>query len=57
MVCLRNVSVDILHKGDTEDNNNNNNNNNNSFRADPEKIKFHNWTKLAMVRKAWKRNV
>ena len=22
MVCLRNVGVDILHKGDTEDNNN-----------------------------------
>jgi len=22
MVCLRNISVDILHKGDTEDNNN-----------------------------------
>jgi hypothetical protein len=35
MVCLRNISVDTLHKGDTEDNNNNNddddnNNNNNS---------------------------
>jgi hypothetical protein len=29
MVCLRNISVDNLHKGDTEDNNNNNNNNNN----------------------------
>jgi len=28
MVCLRNISVDTLHKGDTEDNNNNNNNNN-----------------------------
>jgi hypothetical protein len=27
MVCLRNISVDALHKGDTEDNNNNNNNN------------------------------
>jgi hypothetical protein len=25
MVCLRNVSVDTLHKGDTEDNINNNN--------------------------------
>jgi len=23
-VCLRNISVDTLHKGDTEDNNNNN---------------------------------
>jgi hypothetical protein len=37
MVCLRNISVDNLHKGDTEDdddddddNNNNNNNNNNN---------------------------
>jgi len=27
MVCLRNISVDTLHKRDTEDNNNNNNNN------------------------------
>ena len=26
VVCLRNISVDTLHKGDTEDNNNNNNN-------------------------------
>jgi hypothetical protein len=25
MVCLRNISVDTLHKGDTEDNNNINN--------------------------------
>jgi len=35
MVCLRNISVDTLHTGDTEDdddddNNNNNNNNNNT---------------------------
>jgi hypothetical protein len=32
MVCLRNISVDTLHKADNEDddgNNNNNNNNNN----------------------------
>jgi hypothetical protein len=28
MVYLRNISVDTLHKGETEDNNNNNNNNN-----------------------------
>jgi hypothetical protein len=28
MVCLRNISVDTLHKGDTEDDDNNNNNNN-----------------------------
>jgi hypothetical protein len=29
MVFLRNINVDTLHKGKTEDNNNNNNNNNN----------------------------
>ena len=39
MVCLRNISVDTLHKGDTEDdddddNNNNNNNNKNNNLAD-----------------------
>jgi len=27
MVCVRNISVDTLHKGDNEDNNNNNDNN------------------------------
>jgi hypothetical protein len=32
MVCLRNISVDILHKGDTEDNNNNKNKNKNKLR-------------------------
>jgi len=35
MVCLRNISVDTLHKGDTEDNNDNddddNNNHNNAL--------------------------
>jgi len=37
MVCLRNISVDTLHKGDIEDDddddddNNNNNNNNNYY--------------------------
>jgi hypothetical protein len=31
MVCLRNISVDTLDKGNTEDNNNNNNNNNNTW--------------------------
>jgi len=31
MVCLRDISLDTLHKGDTEDNNNNNNNNNNRW--------------------------
>jgi len=37
MVCLRNMSVDSLHKGDTKDNNNNNNNNNNkSFKNNSE---------------------
>jgi len=38
MVCLRNISVDTLHKGDTDDDDdddddddNNNNNNNNAI--------------------------
>ena len=35
MVCLRNICINTLHKGDNDDdddnNNNNNNNNNNSF--------------------------
>jgi len=45
MVCLRNRSVDTLHKGNTEDdddddddddnNNNNNNNNNGTGKATP----------------------
>ena len=29
MVCLRNISVDTLHKGDNEDDDDDNNNNNN----------------------------
>jgi hypothetical protein len=33
MVCLRNISVDTLHKGDTEDDDDNNNNNNNNIIA------------------------
>jgi hypothetical protein len=39
MVCLRDISVDTVHKGDTDDdnddedeNNNNNNNNNNKVK-------------------------
>jgi hypothetical protein len=34
MVCLRNICVNTVHKGDSDDdydNNNNNNNNNNNF--------------------------
>jgi hypothetical protein len=31
MVCLRNTSVDTLHKGDTEDDDDNNNNNDKSL--------------------------
>jgi hypothetical protein len=30
MVCLRNISVDTLHKGDTNDDDDDNNNNNNN---------------------------
>jgi len=40
MVCLRNISVDTLHKGDTEDDDDDddddNNNNNNSESANVE---------------------
>jgi hypothetical protein len=31
MVCLRNISVDTLHKEDTDDDDDDNNNNNNKF--------------------------
>jgi hypothetical protein len=30
MVCLRNISVDTLHKGDTEDDDDDDDNNNNN---------------------------
>jgi hypothetical protein len=30
MVCLRNISVDTLHKGETEDDDNDDDNNNNN---------------------------
>jgi hypothetical protein len=30
MVCLRNISVDTLHKGDTEEDDENDDNNNNN---------------------------
>ena len=30
MVCLRNISINTLHKGDDVDDDNNNNNNNNN---------------------------
>jgi len=40
MVCLRNVSVDTVHKGDTEDNNNNNNNNNNNVTGENYEIYY-----------------
>ena len=33
MVCLRNISVDTLHKGDTENNNTRNNDNNNTRKS------------------------
>jgi len=38
IVCLRNISINILHEGydDDDDNNNNNNNNNLKGKTDPE---------------------
>jgi len=51
MVCLRNISADTLHKGDTEDdddddddNNNNNNNNNNNMQGN--RLNFRPWSLL-----------
>jgi hypothetical protein len=38
MVCLRNISVDILYRGDTDDHDNNNNNNNNNNTAAYEQL-------------------
>ena len=32
MVCLGNMCVDTLHKGDNDEHNNNNNNNNNNIK-------------------------
>ena len=53
MVCLRNISVDTLHKGDTGDddddnsssssNNNNNNNNNNNTRISATRCSIGTW--------------
>ena len=34
IVCLRNISINTLHKGDDDDDNDNNNNNNNVFKLD-----------------------
>jgi hypothetical protein len=31
MVCLRNISVDTLHKGDTDDDDDDDDNNNNNY--------------------------
>jgi hypothetical protein len=31
MVCLKNICINTLHKGDNDDNNNNNNNNNSDW--------------------------
>jgi hypothetical protein len=42
MVCLRNICVNTLHKGDSDDDddNNNNNNNNNNISIKVDKIKL-----------------
>jgi hypothetical protein len=33
MVCLRNICVDTLHKGDTDDDDDNDDNNNNNMKS------------------------
>jgi hypothetical protein len=44
MVCLRNISVDTLHNGDSDDddddNNNNNNNNNNKHTSESANVEI-----------------
>jgi hypothetical protein len=51
MVCLRNISVNTLHKGDNDDDNddgnNNNNNNNNNHRDNTRAVRRE--TKLALL--------
>jgi hypothetical protein len=47
MVCFRNISVDTLHKGDTEDNNDDNNiNNNNNINIVSHKIGAETWERM-----------
>jgi hypothetical protein len=50
MVCLRNINVDTLHKGETDDDDDNdddNNNNNNLSKTEAEKTtKCQNWALL-----------
>ena len=46
MVCLRNIRINALHKGDNDnddddDDNNNNNNNNHTLRNNPEERSSH----------------
>jgi hypothetical protein len=45
MVCLRNISVDTLHKGDTEDDDDDDNNKNNTLATYREITKLMNYRK------------
>ena len=36
MVCLRNICINTLHKGDDNDDDDDDDDNNNNFRADPD---------------------
>jgi len=40
MVCLRYISINILHKGDDDDDDNSNNNNNRETNVEPEMHKY-----------------
>jgi hypothetical protein len=64
MVCLRNISVDTLHKGDTEDDdddddddNNNNNNNNNIITIEFRVYEIMHITKQANCVKYFAKNI
>jgi len=48
MVCLRNMSINTLHKGDDDDDDDDNNNNNNSFVVPPVSVPFVNFKYLSI---------
>jgi hypothetical protein len=50
MVCLRNISVDTLHKEDTEDDDDDNDDNNNNNKWYFKKCKEVEWIQLAYYR-------
>ena len=58
MVCLRNICINTLHKGDNDDddNNDNNNNNNNNIPGNHEVKKLQNTAMLGTVSNRFEEN-